>query len=136
MGFGNDITVVGNLVRDPELRYTASGAAVLDSAIAWNKKDRDGNEETSFFDFVAWNDLAENIGASLSKGDRVVVVGTLVQESWETKEGEKRSKVRILADEVSPSLRWATAPVSRNERKSGGSAPKKVTVPDIDEEPF
>ena len=94
--------------------------------MAWNNryKDRNGEqvEDTSFFDVTCWRDLADNVAESISKGDRVIVYGKLEQRSWETQEGEKRSKVEIVADEVAPSLRWATAQVDkiRRDGPSGG----------------
>ncbi|MCU1375460.1 MAG: single stranded DNA-binding protein [Actinomycetia bacterium] len=120
----NSITIVGNLTRDPELRYTPAGAATCQFGVAVNRvwTDRNTNEKkeaTSFFNVVAWREMAENAGESLTKGSRVVVTGRLEQRSWETPDGEKRSVVEIVADEIGPSLRWATAQVVRNERRSG-----------------
>ena len=119
MAFDNTVTVVGNITRDPELRFTPSGAAVANFGLAWNRKGRDGEEVVSFFDVTAWNQLAENASESLSKGMRVVVYGRLDQRSWETQDGDRRSKVEIIADEIAPSLRWATAEIQRNERRDG-----------------
>jgi single-strand DNA-binding protein len=124
----NTITVVGNLTRDPEIRYTASGQANARLGIAvsrrWmNRQTNDWEERTSFFNIVAWGDMAENISDTLTKGNRVVVNGRLEQRSWETEQGEKRSVVEIVADEIGPSLRWATAQVTRSERRGGGGAP-------------
>mgnify|MGYP001826065021 CR=1 FL=1 len=120
MAFDNTVTVVGNITRDPELRFIPSGAAVANFGLAWNRKGRDGEEVVSFFDVTAWNQLAENASESLSKGMRVVVYGRLDQRSWETQDGDRRSKVEIIADEIAPSLRWATAEIQRNERRDGG----------------
>ena len=123
MAFDNTVTLVGNITRDPELRFTPGGAAVSSFGLAWNRKNRDGEESVSFFDVTCWNSLAENVAESLSKGNRVVVYGRLDQRSWENQEGERRSKVEVIADEVAPSLRWATAEVTRNEfRGEGGGA--------------
>lgn len=119
MAFDNTVTVVGNITRDPELRFTPSGAAVATFGLAWNRKGRDGEEIVSFFDVTAWNQMAENVSESLTKGMRVVVYGRLEQRSWESQDGDRRSKVEIIADEVAPSLRWATAEVQRNERRDG-----------------
>ncbi len=119
MAFGNNVQIVGNVTRDPELRYTPSGASVTNFSIAWNRRyERNGQqvEEVSFFDVVCWGTLADNVAASISKGVRVIVEGRLDQRSWETPQGEKRSKVEITADEVSPSLRWASVEVARNPR--------------------
>jgi len=120
MAFDNNVIVVGNVTRDPELRFTPSGAAVANFGLAWNRKGRDGEEIVSFFDVTAWNQMAENIGETITKGMRVVVYGRLDQRSWETQDGDKRSKVEIVADEVAPSLRWATAEVHRNPRDGDG----------------
>ena len=73
----------------------------------------------SFFNVVLWREMAENAGECLSKGMRVIVTGRLEQRSWETQEGEKRNVVEIVADEIGPSIRWATAEVRRNERRGG-----------------
>ena len=121
----NSITVVGNLTRDPEIRYTASGQAKAQLGIAvsrrWqNRQTNEWEERTSFFNVVCWGDMAENVSDSVAKGTRVLVNGRLEQRSWETEQGEKRSVVEIIADEVGPSLRWATAEVKRSERRGGG----------------
>jgi len=165
MAFGNNVQVVGNVTRDPELRYTPSGASVTNFSIAYNRRyERNGQqvEEVSFFDVVCWGTLADNVAASISKGIRVIVEGRLDQRSWETPQGEKRSKIEITADEVSPSLRWASVEVQRNPRDDnfgggggggnfgggGGNAPAQnqpsqapaspAPAPDYnyDEEPF
>jgi single-strand DNA-binding protein len=149
------VTIVGNVTRDPELRYTSSGQAQLRLGVAVNRvwNDRQTNEkkeQTSFFNVTAWGTLGENAGESLTKGARVIVTGRLEQRSWETPEGEKKSTVEIVADEIAPSLRWATVQVVRNERKSGdagfsggggaggGGASRPVAneAPYGDEEPF
>ncbi len=119
------VTVVGNLTRDPEIRYTAGGAAKASFGMAvsrrWqNRQSNEWEEQTSFFNVVCWREMAENVTESLGKGSRVVVTGRLEQRSWETENGEKRSVVEIVADEVGPSLRWATAQITRNERRGGG----------------
>jgi single-strand DNA-binding protein len=121
---GNSVTLVGNITRDPELRYTPTGAATCQFGLAvnrrWqNRQTSEWEEATSFFNVVAWREMAENAGESLQKGARVIVTGRLEQRSWETPDGEKRSVVEIVADEIGPSLRWATAQVVRNERRAG-----------------
>jgi single-strand DNA-binding protein len=126
MSAGNNVTVVGNLTRDPELRFTPSGQSNASFGVAvnrrWqNRQNQEWEEATSFFNVVCWGTLADNVSESLSKGSRVLVTGRLEQRSWETQEGEKRSVVEIVADEVAPSLRWATAKVERNERRDGQS---------------
>ena len=90
-----------------------------------NRQTNEWEEATSFFDVVCWRELADNVAESLGKGARVIVTGRLEQRSWETQEGDKRSKVEIVADEVGPSLRWATAKVVKNDRKgpSDGAGP-------------
>jgi len=122
MGFNNTVTVVGNVTRDPELRFTPNGAAVTNFGLAWNRKGQNDEEIVSFFDVTCWSGLAENVAESINKGDRVVVYGRLDQRSWESQEGERRSKVEIVADDVSPSLRWATVEITRNEFRGGDPA--------------
>ena len=118
---GNSVTIIGNVTRDPELRFTPSGQAVANFGVAVNRKwqnrtTNEWEEATSFFDVVAWAKLGENVSESCPKGTRVVVTGRLDQRSWDTDGGDRRSKVEIVADEVAPSLRWATATVVKNER--------------------
>jgi single-strand DNA-binding protein len=124
MAPGNNVTVVGNITRDPELRFTPTGQAVANFGLAvnrrWqNRQTNEWEEATSFFDVTCWAQLGENASESLTKGSRVIVTGRLDQRSWETQDGDKRSKVEIIADEIGPSLRWATAQVVKNERKGG-----------------
>ena len=88
-----------------------------------NRQTNEWEERTSFFNVVAWGDMAENISDTLGKGNRVIVNGRLEQRSWETDQGEKRSVVEVVADEIGPSLRWATAEVKRSERRGGGGQP-------------
>ena len=121
----NSITVVGNITRDPELRFTAGGKGVASFGIAVNRRyqvNGEWQEKVSFFNVVAWDSLGENAAASLSKGSRVIVTGRLEQRDYETKDGEKRSVVEIVADEVGPSLRWARAEVERTQRSGGDGA--------------
>lgn len=143
MAFDNTVTIVGNVTRDPELRFTPSGAPVCNFGVAWNTKSKTGEESVSFFDVACWRDLAENVAESITKGMRVVIYGRLDQRSWESQEGERRSKVELVADEVAPSLRWATAEVTRTEFRgdggsgapTGGGGQTAPTHP-TDEEPF
>ena len=119
------VTIVGNLTRDPEIRYTTGGAAKANFGVAvsrrWqNRQSQEWEEQTSFFNVICWREMAENVSESLGKGSRVVVTGRLEQRSWETENGEKRSVVEIVADDIGPSLRWATAQITRNERRGGG----------------
>ncbi|MFE5307333.1 single-stranded DNA-binding protein [Isoptericola sp. NPDC056573] len=120
------ITVVGNLVADPELRFTPSGAAVANFRIASTPRtfDRQTNEwkdgEALFLSCSVWREAAENVAESLTKGMRVVVQGRLTQRSYETREGEKRTVMELQVDEVGPSLRYASAKVTRAQRSGGG----------------
>jgi single-strand DNA-binding protein len=120
------ITVVGNLVDDPELRFTPSGAAVANFRIASTPRnfDRQTNEwvdgEGLFLSCAVWRQAAENVAESLQKGMRVVVQGRLKQRSYETREGEKRTVYELDVEEVGPSLKYATAKVTRTTRQGGG----------------
>ena len=120
------ITVVGNLVDDPELRFTPSGAAVANFRIASTPRtfDKQTNEwrdgDALFLSCSVWRQAAENVAESLQKGMRVVVQGRLKQRSYETREGEKRTVVELEVDEVGPSLKYATAKVARVQRSGGG----------------
>jgi len=121
----NNITISGNITRDPEMRYTPSGISKVTFGVAvnrsWrNQQSQEWEEQTSFFNVVAWRQLAENASASLTKGSRVVVSGRLEQRSWETDQGEKRSIVEIVADDIAPSLRFATAEIHKVERSGPG----------------
>jgi single-strand DNA-binding protein len=123
MANGNHVSIIGNLTRDPELRFTPSGQATTSFGVAvnrrWqNRQTQEWDEQTSYFDVVCWGQLAENAAQSLGKGARVMVDGRLDQRSWENQEGERRSKIEITADEVAPSLRWATVAISKNERRT------------------
>jgi len=121
------ITVVGNLVDDPELRFTPSGAAVANFRIASTPRifDRQTNEwkdgEALFLSCSVWRQYAENVAESLTKGMRVIVTGRLKSRQYETREGEKRTAMEIDVEEVGPALRYATAKVSRAARSGGGS---------------
>ena len=122
----NAITVVGNLTKDPEIRYTAGGQAKASLSVAvnrrWmNKQTNEWEERTSFFNVIVWGEMADHCSESLQKGNRVIVSGRLEQRSWDTEQGEKKSIVEIVADEIAPSLRYATAEVKRTERREGGS---------------
>jgi single-strand DNA-binding protein len=153
----NSVTLIGNLTRDPELRFTTGGRGVASFGLAVNRRyqqNGEWQEQTSFFNVVCWGDLGGNAATSLTKGSRVIVTGRLEQRSWETAENEKRSVIEVVADEVGPSLRWATAQIERTERSggdggfsggSGGGSPSGAAAaagarqPDPiygDEEPF
>src|SRR5690349_10835405 len=120
------ITVIGNLVDDPELRFTPSGAAVANFRIASTPRtfDRQTNEwkdgDALFLSCSVWRQAAENVAESLQKGMRVVVQGRLKSRQYETREGEKRTVFEIDVDEVGPSLKYATAKVTRAQRSGGG----------------
>ena len=119
------ITVVGNLTADPELRFTPAGAAVANFTVASTPRnfDRQANEwkdgETLFLRCSIWREAAENVAESLTKGMRVIVQGRLVQRSFETREGERRTVVELQVDEIGPSMRYATARVTRASRGGG-----------------
>jgi single-strand DNA-binding protein len=150
----NSVTLVGNITRDPELRFTPAGQAVATFGMAVNRryqKNGQWEEQTSFFNVTAWGTLGENASNSLHKGARILVSGRLEQRSWETQEGDKRSVVEVVADEIGPSLRWATVEVTKNERREGGessggggggssrpasNAPEPAYTGGGDEEPF
>jgi single-strand DNA-binding protein len=122
------MTVIGNLTADPELRFTASGAAVANFTVASTPRtfDRASGEwkdgEALFLRCNIWRQPAENVAESLVRGSRVIVSGRLKQRSFETKEGEKRTVIELEVDEIGPSLRYATAKVNRAQRSdsSGG----------------
>ncbi|HEU5002929.1 MAG TPA: single-stranded DNA-binding protein [Actinomycetota bacterium] len=120
----NQVTIVGNLTRDPELRYTPNGAAVVKFGVAVNRSytNRNGEkvEQTDFFTVNAWRQLAENVAESLKVGSRVIVSGRLQARTWETEGGDKRSTVEIEADEIGPSLRWASATIVKPDRGGPG----------------
>lgn len=120
------ITVVGNLTADPELRFTPSGAAVANFTVASTPRtfDRQTNEwkdgDALFLRCSIWREAAENVAETLTKGMRVIVQGRLTQRSYETREGEKRTVVELQVDEIGPSLRYASAKVTRAQRSGGG----------------
>jgi len=121
----NNITVLGNITRDPELRFTPSGTAVVNFGLAvnrnvQNKKSGEWQSEVDFFNVTAWYKLAENCAESLTKGDRVLVSGRLSQDSWEDKEGQKRSTVKIIASVVAPSLEFASFKLEKNPKADNG----------------
>src|ERR1700734_3233911 len=125
MATDNSVVLVGNITRDPELRFTNTGQPTASFGLAvnrrWqNRQTQVWEEATSFFDVVCWREMAENVSETLTRGSRVMVAGRLEQRSWETQDGDKRSKVEVVADEIGPSLRWATAAVTKNERRGPG----------------
>ncbi|RRD43467.1 single-stranded DNA-binding protein [Buchananella hordeovulneris] len=120
------ITIIGNLTADPELRFTPNGAAVASFTVASTPRtfDRQAGEwrdgETLFMRCSVWREMAENVAETLHKGQRVIVNGRLTQRSFETREGEKRTVVEMQVEEVGPSLRYATAQITRTQRGGGG----------------
>jgi single-strand DNA-binding protein len=120
----NQVSLTGNLTDDPELRFTPNGAAVANFRLAVTPRVREGDSwkdgETSFFRINVWRQQAENVAETLQKGARCIVVGRLRTRSWETPEGEKRSVTEVEADEIGPSLKFATAKVERSSRGGSG----------------
>lgn len=119
------ITVVGNLTRDPELRFAASGMQIATLGLAvnyrrQNKQTGEWDEETSFMNVVCFGQLAENAAESLTKGARVLATGRLQVRNYDRKDGGQGTAVEIVADEIGPSLRWATAEVQRTAGGGGG----------------
>lgn len=141
------ITVVGNLTADPELRYTPNGLAVANFTIASTPRifDRQANEwrdgEALFLRASVWREFAENVASSLTKGQRVIAQGKLKQRSYETREGEKRTTFELDVDEIGPSLRYATAQVTKTSGGGGGGgfggqrreAPAQQQRPQVEE---
>jgi single-strand DNA-binding protein len=147
----NSITLVGNLTRDPEIRFTATGRAVASFGIAVGRRyqvNGEWQEQTSYFNVTAWGQLGENAAATFTKGTRVVVTGRLEQREYTSREGEKRTAIDVIADELGPSLRWATATVVRTPKQDGqgggatsrpantGTNPGTEATPFDGEEPF
>ena len=136
------ITLVGNLVDDPELRFTPSGAAVAKFRMASTPRflDKTTNEwkdgESLFLSVNVWRQAAENVAESLQRGMRVIVQGRLKQRSYETKEGEKRTVYEVEADEVGPSLRSASAKVTKTQRGGGGGGFGASGGPSVDNDPW
>lgn len=141
------ITVVGNLTSDPELRYTQNGLAVANFTIASTPRnfDRASNDwkdgEALFLRASVWREFAEHVAGSLTKGSRVIATGRLKQRSYETKEGEKRTSIELEVDEIGPSLRYATAQVtraasSREGGNAGGGGGNNAPRGQVTEEPW
>ena len=124
MASDNQTVIVGNLVDDPELRFTNNGTPVSNLRLAVTQRVLEGGAwrdgQTSFFRVNAWRETAIHLAESLHKGDRVVVLGRLRQRSWETPDGERRSVAEIEADEVAASLKWATARIERATANDDG----------------
>ena len=129
----NNITIVGNLTRDPELRFTPSGTPVASFGLAVNRsiQNKDTGEWTNsadFFNIVAWFKLAENCAQSLTKGDRVLISGRLSQDNWEDKSGQKRSACKIIANVIAPSLEFASCKIEKNPKIESGAAPSEISA--------
>lgn len=138
-GIVNNVFLIGNLTRDPELRFTPSGVPVASFGIAVNKRIQnkqsgEWENDADFFNVVAWFKLAENIAESLNKGDRVVIFGRLSQESWDDKQGQKRTSYRIIANVVAPSLEFASCKLEKNAKADLPiqSSQEDIIEPDID----
>ena len=139
-----NLTMIGNLVSDPELRFTPSGAAVAKFTVASTPRylDKTTNEwkdgDSLFLQCQIWRQAAENVAESLTKGMRVIVSGRLKQRSYETKEGEKRTVFEVEVDEVGPSLRNATAKVTKVARQTGGgyTAPAAAATTSSTDDPW
>jgi single-strand DNA-binding protein len=143
MAFNNTVTIIGNVTRDPEIRFTSSGIPVCEFGLAWNLRKQNGEDEAMFFNVTCWRSLAENVSESIEKGTRVIVTGRMNWRSWETEAGEKRNVVDIQAEEVGPSLQWASAEVTRSEfsgesgKEDAGRGTSSGDSPPItEEEPF
>jgi single-strand DNA-binding protein len=132
------ITIVGRLTADPELRFTPSGAPIANWTTAVNRRkfDRQTNEwrdeGTDFYRCSVWRDAAENAAESLTKGTEVIVTGTLASRDYETRDGEKRTVWEVQVEHVGPSLRFATATVTRAQRGQGGTARPAGAAPQDD----
>jgi single-strand DNA-binding protein len=155
MATDNSVTLAGNVTRDPELAFTPNGAVNVKFGLAvsrkWqNRTTQEWEEETSFFNVVAWNALADNIAETISKGQRVLVVGRVDVRTWEKSDGTRGTSVDLVADDIGPSLKWATAEVTKAEKRQGSSGggqqnasprqpkpPRQAPAPSYgDEEPF
>ena len=126
MSQGNFVQIIGTIGGEPELRFTQGGHAVCSFSVAWSPRrknkttDQWEDGDTTWFRCTAWRDLGENIAASITKGSRVVVTGSVTARDWEDKDGNKRTSVEIDVEDCAPSLRWAQAHVEKASRSSGG----------------
>ncbi len=135
----NNVVILGNLTRDPELRFTPNGTPVAGFGLAvnrryQNKKSGEWVEDTSFFNVTVWFKLAENCAESLSKGDRVLVSGRLSQRGWEDKDGQKKSVVEIIASAVAPSLEFASCRIEKNPKMDTGSVTSSTKAKNSEKE--
>lgn len=134
----NNITVVGTATRDPELRYTQGGQGIANLSVAVNRRWQQAGEwkeEVSFFNVTAWGALGENVVQSVVKGTRIIVSGRMSQRSYE-KDGEKKQAFEIVADDIGPSLKWATAAVTRTERSENTTGGSRQSKPQEQSDPF
>lgn len=123
----NNVTVIGKLIEDPELRFAANGKAFLRTTVVWDTKK--GDEKTShFLRATMFGDTAEHFAESAQKGDSVILVGRLEQNRWETKDGDKRSEIAMIVDDAGMSVRWTTVVPDRIARE-GGNRPRPDTAP-------
>lgn len=141
MAQDNHVTLTGNATKDPELRFTTGGRGVASFGLAVNRRwqqNREWKEAVSFFPITAWGDLAENTAASIAKGNRVTVTGRLEQRTYDDRDGNNRSVVEVIADDVAVSLRWAQAQIERITRDAATGTPNPPPPDPIygDDEPF
>jgi single-strand DNA-binding protein len=143
----NTVTIVGNVVRSPELKFLNNGQASLRMSVAvnrtWtNKQTQEREDRVSYLEVSAYGSMAENVANSVDKGTRVVVTGRLEQRSWETAEGDKRSIIEINSDEIAVSLKWATTVITKVAKPEGGSSSRTSgprpapAIYAFDDEPF
>ena len=141
------MAIVGNLTADPELRFTASGKAVASLRIAVSERIRDADGtwkdgDATFWKVTAWDRLAEHIGDSLAKGQRIIVIGKVASRTYETREGEKRTEYEVTASALGPDLLWDTVKVSKASKGGGKATPAAADDPwahgavGLDEVPF
>lgn len=135
------VTLRGRLTKDPEMRYSGSGKPVTRFTVVTSRRVKDtqtgewSDKDTTFWDCVAFGDLAENCAESLTKGTAVIVTGSAASEEWETREGEKRRSMKVTVDEAAPSLRWASAKVAKATRTQPGQPQQAPADPWSGEEP-
>ena len=143
MAYDNTLTIIGNLTRDPELKFLGNGIAICKFSVASNQKKANGENESHYFDCVAWRDLGENVAESYRIGDRVLVHGKLKQDRWKSDDGSSRSKIEIEVEDCGLSNKWATTVGTKTKRagdespkNSGGFTSGKQSTPNRNEEPF
>lgn len=132
----NTVTLVGNLTRDPEIRFFQGDKSVVNSALAVNKSYKDATgewkEETTFVDLSIWQNAgAENVANSLTKGDRVIVTGVLKQNTWQAEDGTNRSKIEVTVFEIGPTMKWAEVSITKNEKKGASTSTNWKDEPDF-----